>query len=296
MERPNPKAKRHLLDDLEGGPSSANKKSKTQKLDKNGHLSQNKSKTSTNKAVNPESKGKKNFTMLKKGNKKLPAPTKGKINKAKLACQNNNATVKGRSRANLGLTDEVRKVVPIIQTRGMKAKAAKINNNIVEMPRKVVVTQKEVNQLDSIDKLTSNEIVDGDPIVEDEVCHDGVELSINGSDIDEDFPEDQPNASTVGTTTNTAGGSDQEVSEGKQDLQEPGEISSSEDEYEPECGRVRSKVVKLSSKTKSDKFGKFSHLYQDPDFKQFLNEVIDERTSSSKVRKSSKSTKTKTRQ
>ena len=49
--------------------------------------------------------------------------------------------------------------------------------------------------------------------------------------------------------------------------------------------RVPSKVVKVrrrmeNNKTASQKFKKFSHLCHDPDFKDFLNEVLDERENS----------------
>ena len=51
--------------------------------------------------------------------------------------------------------------------------------------------------------------------------------------------------------------------------------------------RVSSKVVKVphkdtSTDQRSDRFNKFSHLKDDPDFRDFLNEVLDDRTKQKK--------------
>ena len=112
----------------------------------------------------------------------------------------------------------VTKVIPIIQTHGMKAKNAK---NALD-------TQKEILNLNRIDHLSSVEFVDGENALNDDtvVDHDGVELSIDGSDLDEQFPEN-----------------------------EPGEIPSSDSEDETETvstpqvqpkKRVKSKVIKVN--------------------------------------------------
>ena len=73
------------------------------------------------------------------------------------------------------------KVIPIIQTRGMKQKA----QNSIEYQ------VKESEYLNNIDKQTFTEFVDGENAAEldpAEVSHDDVELSVNGSDLD-DFPD-----------------------------------------------------------------------------------------------------------
>ena len=56
---------------------------------------------------------------------------------------------------------------------------------------------------------------------------------------------------------------------------EPGELSSSEDEIDTRH-TVKSKVVKPHNEP-NPRTAKFNHLRQDPDFRQFLNEVLDER-------------------
>ena len=66
------------------------------------------------------------------------------------------------------------KIVPIIQTRKMKQRSKEQSE-----------LQKEIKFLSKIDNLSSSEIKAGN-----EIDHDGVEISINGSDI-EDFPEEQ---------------------------------------------------------------------------------------------------------
>ena len=95
-----------------------------------------------------------------------------------------------------------------------------------------------------------------------DVHHDGVVLSINGSELDADFPESEENNESNDSTQHTS---------------EPGLISSSEDEAETvDTRRVASKVVRASKQpTKVDKFNKFSHLRNDPDFREFLDKIID---------------------
>ena len=74
---------------------------------------------------------------------------------------------------------------------------------------------------------------------------------MNGSDLDE-FPDDG---------------------------HEPGEVSSSESEVEQmtPSKKVTSKVTKVVSHKDIDRFEKFSHLSQDPDFKDFVKEIVDDR-------------------
>ena len=159
----------------------------------------------------------------------------------------NRATATAQVAAETRSQKDVIKVVPIIQTRGMKAKIVRIS-------------QQDIEQLDEIDKQTSVEFVDGERSFENETAdddhdHDGVELSVAGSDID-DFPET-----------------------------EPGEVSSSSEEDEPEARhsqKVASKVVKIPNRTDTaaeteDKYAKFRHLHNDPDFRSFLGEMVDDR-------------------
>ena len=156
-------------------------------------------------------------------------------------------TTKAQVTAETRSQNDVIKVVPRIQTCGMKAKIARIS-------------QQDIEQLDEIDKQTSVEFVDGERSFEDETAddvhdHDGVELSVAGSDID-DFPET-----------------------------EPGEVSSSSEEDEPETRhsqKVASKVVKIPNRMDTaaeaeDKYAKFRHLRNDPDFRSFLGEMVDDR-------------------
>ena len=192
--------------------------------------------------------------------------------------KNNNAvqdlaTIKTRSTRS-------RIVTPIIQTRGMKIKAAKKVN------QKKVALQKELAKFDAIDSLTTEEFVAGEDEGADEndVCHDGVVLSVTGSDFeDEDFQDNNAIEYRGGeddgrVTVTTSGNSDAE-SVNNLDI-ESGEIESSDDDSQVS---VRSKVVKVGDTSKvmdtnrsSDKVDKFSHLKDDPEFKSFLKEMIAE--------------------
>ena len=114
---------------------------------------------------------------------------------------------------------------PIIQTRGMK-KQNKGSISLDHNKSTELNIQGELNKLNEIDNLTSSEIVDGERVLED----DGVELLINGSDLEDDFPE----AAT-------------DVTENDEDL---GTVSSSEDD-EVEFAdsnklSMASKVVKVN--------------------------------------------------
>ena len=196
-------------------------------------------------------------------------------------------------------TEVVKKLVPIIDTRGMKAKAnsshvGKKQNQQVEKNNAIKVSDRERENLNKIDTLTSNEILDGNEAAEEgserdmqpqEANHDGIEISIHGSD--DEFTEED--TALDGT--------------------EPGELSSSDDESDQrfdqgkygKTNRVASKVVKVNQRADNNneqshqsRLSKFQHLKDDPDFKLFLNEVVDERmagrrrSSDSRKRKSSK--------
>ena len=108
---------------------------------------------------------------------------------------------------------KIPKVIPIIQTRGMKAKIADRADQINK--------QQELEYFNGIDTMTSVEIVGGENTDNlSNIDHDGVELSVQGSDI-EDFP----------------------------DKAEPGEVS--EDEEEVVCRpKIASKVVKVKNRSR----------------------------------------------
>ena len=147
--------------------------------------------------------------------------------------------------------------VPIIQTRAMKAKET-TTLNYVESDQ---VTESDIDDFNKIDALTSTEIENGNQVIDDGdvPMGDGVDLSINGSDLETEFPE--------------GGGS------------EAGEVLSDDDEQiNMPCPRsnVRSKVVKVSKRTEindkgdQDRFKRFKHLREDPKFKDFVNEILDD--------------------
>ena len=96
-----------------------------------------------------------------------------------------------------------------------------------------------------------------------EIDHDDVELSIHGSD--EEFAVEKEKGANDGT--------------------EPGELLSSDDEGPP-LVQVQSKVTKVTQSTmpsskqhtlKQIPINKLSHLRHDPDFKKFLNKMMDKR-------------------
>ena len=145
--------------------------------------------------------------------------------------------------------------------------------------------QKEIKFLSKIDNLSSSEIEAGN-----EIDHDGVEISINGSDI-KDFPEEQQQQ-TLSCQTEVAETTEstQDANENPEDsnenvsMTEPGEISSSEDEAEVQAAvqksRVASKVVKIPNKPlpqSQNRFQKFQHRKDDPDFTQFQSEMVDKK-------------------
>ena len=199
MSKAKPNAKRKLIDDLNASQSKEIKKSKT--------ASQNRQ-TERWTTENFGDLGKttvKTFSVNK---------TKDKINLVKnknvsRTGKNNNAVPDGTKGS--GKTEQIlntQKIIPIIQTRGMKIKAEakkaiescksktvgrkQVKRDSNNQRKKMVITRKDCDYYDSIDALTSHEIADG------EIDHDGIELSIQGSDIDdEDFGEDKPNDNTA---------------------------------------------------------------------------------------------------
>ena len=138
------------------------------------------------------------------------------------------------SKTNFKNNRDVKKITPIIETRGMKARK--------------VLASSEFQELNKIDSLTNREILDGDSALDpEEICHDGVEISINGSDVDEFLEENDGN-------------------DGSSDM---GEISSGDEDEASmvEQRKIASKVVKVSTdNTSSSQPGKFDHLKNDPEF------------------------------
>ena len=119
-----------------------------------------------------------------------------------------------------------KQITPIIQTRGMKAK--KVANN--------QVNQDEINYFNNLDLLTHDEFIAGK--VSEETEHDGVLLSIHGSDL-EDFPdEENQNQDEVNSESRHEADDqepNQEVATSSELLvpeTEPGELSSSDEESE----------------------------------------------------------------
>ena len=107
----------------------------------------------------------------------------------------------------------------------------------------------DLTDIELIDSQTSSEIIDGNAVA-DNVDHDGVELSIHGSDID-DF-------------------SDEETRRDEQEGHESGEIVSSEDESSAQAVPARNKQNKLE---------KFQHWKNDPDFGEFIDGILDKKLS-----------------
>ena len=122
--------------------------------------------------------------------------------------------------------------------------------------------KKEIHNLIMLDDLNHDEFLAGE-----EVFHDGVEITVPGNDL-EVF---------LGPSGSEHGDDDTEDGDG---LTEPGEISDSNEDLQHV---VQLKVVKVTKKNKlptiPKRSDKFAHLRHDPDFKDFLNEILDERMS-----------------
>ena len=99
--------------------------------------------------------------------------------RSKIRSADESIQIRSKSMKHIG---QNKKVTPIIQTRGMKAKAAQS------------VSQADLNSFDEINNLTSSEFSDGEHALSDvennsEPDHDGVELLIQGSDFEDEFGE-----------------------------------------------------------------------------------------------------------
>ena len=271
MEKNKGNTKRRLLDDFKG---ESTKNVKRGRVESNWQDGQNTERIRANKNLSKSNNLLKNSCKMKrltgKNNNATIVATKanGRHNSNVISGQKLLKTklAKGKTRSTL-INSKGKQITPIIQTRGMKARAAQKGENDDKVINKNVLTRADITHFDKIDTLTSREIADG----EDKVYHDGIKLSIQGSDIDEDFPVPDNNANTHDVSDNEEEGKDTNC-----DSTEPGEICSSEEDLPPDNNnkKVASKVIKVNKVTlKAEKFNQWQN---DPDFKQFLGEVMDE--------------------
>ena len=142
----------------------------------------------------------------------------------------------------------------------------KAKGNNKEISKRNVRTDKdfERNVLDVIDSHTNFEITEGNS-ASGEIDHDGVELSIQGSDIDADLSDEEVDRTATGS--------------------EPGEIVSSGEE-DCEVDQPAVQIPRESGNRKAatatgvtGRLGKFQHLRHDPDFNDFIDEVLDRKLS-----------------
>ena len=180
-------------------------------------------------------------------------------------------------------------LIPIIQTRSMKAKSFSKDKKGDKREKLSVKLSDKLERLNNIDILSPIEIADGEKALvsgseTESVCNDGVEISINGSDDEDEFPE----------------------------VTEPGEILSSEDEscdnpQSQKSTQVASKVVKVNRqnttasggdgsgrqrgnntvKSHQSQFDKFEHLHLDPDFRDFVKGIVVDQQNENDRRKDS---------
>ena len=147
---------------------------------------------------------------------------------------------------------------------------------LISRVNKLRELQEEMNDFNAIDQLNPLEIAGGNVVEEDKdvlIDGDGVDLSINGSDLEEEFPDE---------TNNIVNSRDVE----------PGEISasSSDDKEGRHVVAQGRKVVKVS-KGAAYRSGKLNHLRGDPEFKQFLDEIVNSRMEARKKNKHKESSK-----
>ena len=255
------KAKRRSVDEFDGAQPSTSKKLRNE-ADLGDLLSRrNKSKSNGKSTFNIKTIAKSlKVKAIDSNNNAVPV-------KSVAVSKNNKKPVNVGNRMDLGKQN----FVPIIQTCKMKAKE---QNKL----KKQMNLDKEIEQLDQIDKLTDVEIAEGEKaalsVDDEEVNHDGIILSVSSDLEDDSFPEEGeiPNVTRC--------------------ITEPGEVDSSEEKSDVVCNKggrpgIPSKVVKVTkvnktttdvgSASRSSRLDKFSHLRNDPDFKVFLNEMLDDR-------------------
>ena len=161
-------------------------------------------------------------------------------------------------------------VIPIAKTKQTRSRIIKpparfLDTNVKGQTKtgkvttkKAKVSNEDLHAFDELDVQTNSEIAEGNAAAlgRPPIDHDGVELSVHGSDLDEFSDEevlDQPDE--------TSG--------------EPGEILSSgeEDIHEAQAAAVH-------NTSQAKKLDKFRHLKDDPDFHTFLNQVLDKKLAS----------------
>ena len=160
------RAKRCLLDEMEASSSDDTKRSRLNLLsprNKNQNIQSQPNSGKTTKTVVAKNQ---TANRGKNNNATITASKTGKINKSR----QNNATTRSKAK----------KVMPIIQTRRMKLIS---KNKQQQMTNNQNNLEKELKSLNEIDRLLPRVILDGDE--ESEVFNNGVELSIQGSDIEE---------------------------------------------------------------------------------------------------------------
>ena len=257
MSIPTKKTKRRLLDDLEeAGPSNVDSKKAKMVESNNQSKNKNNKDDKTGKTITKVNR----TTTICNNNNAIPSNGSNLTKNSKNVGSKNSKKSNGTSSQKLvpiGRSSQ-KQIVPIIQTRRMKALG--INKS----------GTNEISKLNKIDTLSSNEITDGDVATDGNgvVDHEGIEVTIPGSDIDDEFPDDNG---------------------------EPGELpntSSDEEEFSQEtspdrlCHRVRvpSKVVKVNRNRKQQELtppprsvDKYGHLCHDPEFRKFLDKMLDDR-------------------
>ena len=245
MSKSTGKVKRHLIDDLNASISHDKCARCNESLGIKGIDRSKKKDVDERKISQPT-----------KGGKIIKNARKVQIQRSKKTDNNNNAVPCDANKRISGKTANVRKdkqnkvdLVPIIQTRGMKSRSAGINQlQSVVIPN--VASIRELRKLNAINTLSYDEILGGDQDLVDvdamnddnEVDHNGVELLIQGSDLDDDLDE-----GTGGEPGELPPSSDSE-----------GETATERSVQKTSQPKVASKVIKVAPKT--TKTDKFSHL------------------------------------
>ena len=169
----------------------------------------------------------------------------------------------------------------VISKTGRLSKVSKAmpTATVTTATAKNVETREFLNQLDAIDSHADFEISGGNAVAS--IDHDGVELSVHGSDLDEFSDEEltegvsnldsQPQPGTSGVSNRSGRLSMQDIN------REQGEIMSSDDEQPPLLITTRP----MAMTTKGNGFmHKFQHLQDDPEFNTFLDKMLDKKLSS----------------
>ena len=135
-------------------------------------------------------------------------------------------------------------------------------------------------EIEDIDNHTLSEIAEGSAIAvastsSENIEHDGVKLSINGSDIDE-FSDEEDQHSQQYEPGAILTSDEEEVAQ-VQVVQKPAPAA------QPVRRVVTNKDGSINAKSAAPKFQKFYHLKDDPEFNEFLDVVLDKKLSDRKV-------------